>query len=64
MCDRVVLTLLDFALHLRTSINDITYGLTNDKLHNELMTNADKLRKVLENSTLPNFFSTGRTRLT
>ena len=31
------------------------YGLTNDELHNEFMTSSDKLREVLENSTLSNF---------
>ena len=31
------------------------YGLTNDELHNEFMTSANKLKEVLENSTLSNF---------
>ena len=31
------------------------YDLTNDELHNEFMTSADKLREVLENSALSHF---------
>ena len=30
-------------------------GLTNNELHNDFMTSADKLREVLQNSTLSNF---------
>ena len=32
-------------------------GLSNDEMANEFMTSKDKLKEVLENSTLPNFMN-------